>query len=184
MANTDRPNGGRGVRSTHQTQPHQGNAYNVDSLNSTTIFVGDAMIHEADGNVAPYTGAGGGDLLGFCTGVDNDFDDLTRRHLPASTQGTVFIDDDPDTTFRIQEDDDGTPLTSADIGSLVDVLSTLGSTDTSISAHEIDRSTILQASGQLRLLRLIPIEDNDFGDFASWEVQINEHERRASKAGV
>jgi len=149
--------------------------YAVDASNGTAIFIGDFVIREADGNVAPYTGTGGGNLLGVCAGVKGDYGDLTRRYLPASTAGTIYVIDDPDAVFMIQEDDAGTALTVAAGGANCDVLATAGSTTAGISRHEIDRSSVTANAAQLRLIRLVPSPDNAYGDSALWEVVINEH---------
>ena len=190
MANTDRPRGAVPVRYIGGA-PYNGacTPYSVDSSNATNIGVGDFMIREADGNVAPYTGSSGGDLLGVCISVGAnaqiyaDPDNLGRRYLPASTAGTVLIADSPDIVFEVQEDDGGTALVAADAGTNCDVLATAPSTATGQSAHEIDRSTVVTTTAQLRLLRLVPREDNAHGDWAKWEVLINEHVYKAT-AGV
>lgn len=190
MANTDRPSGARPVRYLGGA-PYNGacNPYAVDSSNATAIFVGDFIIREADGNVAPYTGSSGGNLLGVCVAVGTnattymDPDNPSRRYLPASTAGTVLVADSPDIVFEVQEDDGGTALVAGDAGANCDVLATAGSTSTGQSAHEIDRSTVVTSAAQLRLLRLVDRSDNAHGDFAKWEVLINEHVYR-STSGV
>lgn len=182
MANTDRPSGAKPIRYMGGA-PYNGaaNVYSVDASNGTAIFPGDFMIREADGNVAPYTGSGGGDLLGVCVAVGTnaqtyvDPDNLSRRYLPASTAGTVLIADQPDIVFECQEDDGGTALVAGDAGANCDVLAGAGNTTTGTSAHEIDRSTVTTLTAQLRLLRLVPRENNAHGDYAKWEVLINEH---------
>lgn len=190
MANTDRPSGARPVRYLGGA-PYNGacTPYPVDSSNATAIFVGDFIIREADGNVAPYTGSSGGDLLGVCVAVGPnsttymDPDNPSRRYLPASTAGTVLVADDPYIVFEVQEDDGGTALVAGDAGANCDVLATAGSTTTGQSAHEIDRSTIVTSTAQLRLIRLVDRQDNAHGDYAKWEVLINEHVYR-NTAGV
>lgn len=190
MANTDRPSGARPVRYLGGA-PYNGacNPYAVDASNATAIFVGDFIIREADGNVAPYTGSSGGDLLGVCVAVGSnetlymDPANPNRRYLPASTAGTVLVADSPDIVFEVQEDNDGTALVAGDAGANCDVLATAGSTSTGQSAHEIDRSTVVTSTAQLRLMRLVDREDNEHGDFAKWEVLINEHVYR-STSGV
>ena len=183
MANADRPNGARAVRHQDGNTAIPANAYTVDSSNSTAIFLGDFIIREADGNVAPYAVTTGGSLLGVCVAVNDGYDDLTARYLAASTAGTIMVADSPDQIFAIQEDDAGTALTSTARGANCDVLATAGSTSTSQSAHEIDRSQVTSATAQLRLLRLVPREDNAYGDSAEWEVMINEHVYKAT-AGI
>ena len=175
MANVDRPNGATPVRHVMGADV-TANAYNVDASNGTAIFPGDFMIREADGNVAPYTGTGGGNLIGVCAGIDGDFADLSRSYLPVSTAGVVWIYDDPYLTFRCQTDDvDGSALTAAAEGANCDVEATAGSTTSQRSRHEIDRSTVNTTTAQLRLLRLYPIEGNAYGASDEWEVSINEH---------
>lgn len=187
MANVNRARGARPVRYLGGA-PYNGAAtpYSVDSSNGTAVFVGDFMIREADGNVAPYTGTGGGNLIGVCVSVGTDATtyaspaDLTKRYLPASTAGTVLIADQPDLVFECQEDTGGTALAATDAGTNCDVLATAGSATTGQSAHEIDRSTTATTAAQLRLIRLVPREDNAYGDYAKWEVTINEHSYRST----
>ena len=172
MANKDAPRGASPSRHLTGGNAFSMNAYAVDASNSTAIFPGDFMILEADGNVAPYTGTGGGNLIGVCAGVDGDFDNLTRRYLPASTAGSVFIYDDPDIVFEVQSD--GTTQ-AVDAGNNCDVTATAGSTTTSISKHEMSATTT-NTTAQLRLVRPVPREDNDVSLASSdWEVVINEH---------
>lgn len=176
MANVDRPNGARPIG---QLDGSPWNAhvreYSVDSSNATAIFPGDFVVRETDGNVAPYTGTGGGNLLGVCVAVKVDPTNLERRYLPATTAGTILVVDSPDTVFEIQEDNAGTALAATDAGANCDVLAGTGSTTTGASGHEIDRSTVGTATAQLRLLRKVDREDNAYGDWARWEAVINEH---------
>ena len=178
MANADRPHGARPVRHMNGSTAIQSNPYTVDAANATAIFLGDFVKLENDGNIT--AGSEGGLLLGVCVGIADDYGDLTRRYLPDSTAGTVMVTDDPDMIYAIQEDDGGTALTAEAIGENCDVETGAGgSTTTSLSSHEIDRSTSSSAIAQLRLLRLVPREDNAHGDWAEWEVYINEHQFRS-----
>src|SRR3990167_7283602 len=144
MANVDRPRGARPVRYLGGA-PYNGAAtpYNVDASNGTAVFVGDFMIRESDGNVAPYTGTGGGNLIGVCisTGTNSplyaDPANLDRRYLPASTAGTVLIADQPDLVFECQEDDGGTALVAGASRTHSDVLVNIGTAHTGQSDHVI-----------------------------------------------
>ena len=176
MANTDNPRGLWPIRHLTGGNAFAINEYSVDSSNATAIFPGDAMILEADGNVAPYT-SGGGNLIGVCAYVGGGFDNLSQRHLAASTAGTVGIYDDPDILFGIQTD--GT-ITVDDAGGNADVTATAGSTASSMSRHEVSATTGT-TSAQLRLVRPIPAENNDATAANSdWEVIINEHALRST----
>lgn len=182
MPNVDRPRGAIPVRRMDGGACLPANKYSVDVGNATAIFIGDFVKLEADGNVAP---AGAGDrILGVCVGVANDYDNLTRRYLPATTAGDIFVVDDPYTIFELQEDDGGTALTAAGRGGVVEIVAGTGSTTTSISAHELDQDSVGTTSRQLRLIRLVPREGNDYGDNADWEVLINEHEFQIGGTGV
>ncbi len=179
MANVNRPRGARAVRMTNGSENIPQNSYSVDASNETAIFLGDFITMETDGNVKPA--AAGGRLLGVCVGVDGDLDNLGRRHLPATTAGTIFVADSPDTMFELQEDDGGTALTSAERFALVDIVAGAGSATTSISAHELDQDSVDTTSGQLRLHGLAGEDPNNaYGDNADWLVTINEHEFSAA----
>ena len=175
MANTDRPMGAIPMR--HLTgAPYNGqfNEYDVDSSNGTAIFVGDFIQTEADGNVAPATAGTGNELLGACVGVKWVSAESTN-YLAASTAGTIYVADAPDLVFNVQEDDGGTALTVAARGANVAIIKGAGSTSTGYSAHELDQDSVTVATEQLRLIRLVPVEGNAYGDNANWEVTINEH---------
>lgn len=187
MANVDRPNGLRPIGTLNGSPMNAAiREYSVDSSNATAIFPGDAMILEDDGNVAPYTGSSGGNLLGVCVGVVVNRDVAATEHpgyLPASTAGTVKVSVGPYILYEIQEDDGGTALTAAAAGSNADVLATAGSTTTGKSRHELDRSTITDGSpgaAQLRLIAYVDQEDNEAGDWAKWIVMINEDVHRST----
>lgn len=173
MANANRPKGALPVRSLNGNTAIPVNPYTVDASNATAIFLGDFVAREADGNITPA--AAGGVILGVAIGVADDYDNLTRRHLAASTAGTVMVVDDPEIIFEVQEDDGGTALTSAARGANVEIVAGAGSTTTDISAHELDQDSVTAATAQLRLLQLSPREGNAYGDNADWEVLINEH---------
>jgi len=177
MANTDRPQGLRAVRQSDGGVITPVNKYYVDASNSAAIFIGDKVKQEADGNIAL---AGAGDVaVGVLASIEGDYDNLSRRHVLASTAYTVMVNDSPDTIFQIQEIDGGTAFTSADVGMLADTTTTTGNTTSGISRQEIDSATEATGSGSLRLLRLVDSEDNAYGDNATWEVTINEHQYRS-----
>lgn len=181
MANADRPRGATAVRHLNGGTQIPINPYSVDASNGTAIFLGDFVAAEADGNIAPAAAAGV--ILGVAVGVADGYDNLSARYLAASTAGTVYVVDDPDMIFELQEDDGGTALTAAARGANVEIVAGAGSTTTSKSAHELDQDSVTAATAQLRLLRLVPRSNNDYGDNADWEVMINEHAYKTA-AGV
>lgn len=177
MANTDRPQGLVAVRQSDGGSICPVNKYNIDASNGAAIFIGDKVKLEADGNIA--VAAGGDTAIGVLASIEGDYDNLSRRHALVSTAYTAMVWDSPDTIFSIQEIDGGTPFTSAEVGSLCDTTTTTGSTTSGISRQELDSATEGTANGSLRLLRLLEIENNAYGDNATWEVTINEHQYRS-----
>jgi hypothetical protein len=192
MANVDRPNGFKPV-GTINGSPWTGfiRAYEADA-SSGSIFVGDLVIMEDDGFVAPAT-AGATALLGVCVGalehmpvkvggITSKFMAATsptgRSHHLTGSAGVVLVTVGPHVIYEAQEDDGGTALTVAAIGSNADILATAGSTTTGLSAMEIDRSTITDGSpgtAQLKIIGLVDRPDNALGDWARWLVTLNEN---------
>ena len=139
------------------------------------IYPGDFVIMEADGNVAPAT-AGALHIIG-----------VAADSSAGSTADTeVLIYDDPDQQLVVQDDSDTTAVSETEIGLNADIVATAGSTVTDRSNHEIDSSSALAATGQLRLQGLHPMElDMSRAGFATaagqqrkWIVTIMEHHLR------
>lgn len=188
MANKDSPRGLTPVRHIDgSTWNGQLERVNVAADYGTALFVGDAVTSTGSSSTGgvpqvQQTAAGGA-----IRGVIKDFeppnkDNLTRRHLPASTGGNALIVSDPTVVFHIQEDSDGGALAATDAGSNCDLVVGSGSTSTGQSAMEIDSSEVTTATAQLRLLGLaqLPGAENAIGNNATWEVLINEHELKST----
>lgn len=176
MANVDRPQGLRPVRMLNGSSNIPVNRYPVAAGNSTAIFIGDLVIKTATTNqVIPQVTTTNAAVLGVVVGIDGDFGDLTRRYLPASTAGNVFVADSPETIFAIQEDGN---MGVAAIGTTAAVLTTAGSTTTGLSAYELDSDQVgTTTTGILKVLRAVPAEDNDATSTnAEWEVLLQTHQ--------
>jgi hypothetical protein len=176
MANIDRPRGAVPIRNLDGTTNFQITEYTVDSSNGTAIFIGDFVDMEADGNISPAAAGTGVELLGVVAYIKDGYDNLSTRHLAVSTAGTVGVYDSPYTIFSVQEDDGGTSVTATGRGTNVAIIAGAGDATTGTSRHEFDQDSIVATTEQLRLLRLVPVENNAYGDNAEWEVLINEHE--------
>ena len=153
----------------------------VPATDSTATFVGDAvkMAGSADANGVPtVTRAGAGDLIaGVVISVEADSDEQGISYRKASTARYVNVCMAPDVICEIQEDSVGGALAAADVGLNADIIYTVaGSTTSGRSGMELDSSDKKTGTAQLRILRLVPREDNAIGDYAVWEVLINEHE--------
>lgn len=145
-------------------------------------FAGSA---DADG-VPSVTGnvATADSVVGVVVGVDpvegagaNGRDSTTYR--ANSTERYVWVADDPNLLFEVQEDSVGAALAATAVGNVADLASfTSGSTTTGLSSIEIDSSTAT-ASGDgtedVLIVRLVNRPDNVIGDNAKWLVRLNNH---------
>jgi hypothetical protein len=185
MPNVNAPAGLRPVR--HRN----GAAYNgaatryfVPASDSTALFIGDPVIiagsADADGvaTVTRATAAGGAFTLGPVVSVEPETrDSLTYR--AASTARYVWVADDPDLVFEIQEDAVGGALAAADVGLNADLVAGTGSTITGLSAFQLDTSTkATTATLQLRIIGFVQRIDNEIGANAKVLVTINLHTLR------
>lgn len=187
MANADTPYGLKPVR-YFGGAPYNGAArlYYVPSSDGTAIFIGDAVklagSADADGVPSVAQAAAGDTIMGVVVGVKADTrDSLTYR--AASTERYIWVADDPDLLFLVQEDSVGGALAAADVGNNADLIVASGSTTTGQSAMEIDSSTKVTTTAQVRVVELWRDPSNEIGTNAKWLVRIVEH-RNATATGV
>lgn len=187
MANVDAPRGARPVRHRNGA-PYTGSAnrYYVGSGDSTAIFLGDFVKSsgsaDSDGIPGIAQAAAGDAIRGVVVGIEPTTDE-SPKHRAASTEAYIYVADDPDLVFEIQEDSVGGALAAANVGQNADVIVGTGSTTTGLSAMEIDSSSATASTAQLRIMALVQMADNEIGTNAKWEVMINEHEL-TSTSGV
>jgi len=186
MANANTPFGLRPVR--HRSgAPYNGAAtrYFVPASDSTALYIGDPVIiagsSDADGvaTVTRATAAGGAFLLGPVVSVESETrDSLTYR--AASTARYVWVADDPDLQFEIQEDGVGGALAVTSVGQNVDLVAGTGSTVTGLSGFQADSSTAATTNTlQLRIMGFSRRIDNEVGNAnAKMLVSINLHTLR------
>lgn len=188
MANVDRPSGLRPVRHLNG-MPWNGKArmYYIAVGNSDVICIGDAVKAEGGADAsgkyatvarAAATGNLRGVVVGFCDQpyVAVDTTNLYRAYRPTLTAMYCLVVDDPDVIFEVQEDNDSATLAAADVGRNIDLTFTAGNTSSGISGMELDSDNTNTTTLQCRILGLVDREDNELGDYAKWEVLINEHD--------
>jgi len=180
MANSDTVKGLKPIRHRNGA-PYNGaaNRYYIPASDGTAVYVGDAVKSagsaDADGVPTVAQAAAGDAIRGVVVAVEPETNDSTIYRV-ASTARYVYVADDPDLVFEIQEDSVGGALAATDVGNNADLIVASGSTDTGFSGMELDSSTKATTTAQLRILRLVPRPDNSIGANAKWEVMINEHE--------
>jgi hypothetical protein len=199
MANVDRPDGLKPVAYL------SGLAYNGATRRyrkeaSVILGLGDAVVHAgssstAGTNNAPETGvplvtraaAASGTITGVVMHIEHDASVTGRahdtKHMAAADTGFVYVADNTDLVFEIQEDSDSNNLVVGDVGEGVDLAVANADTTTGLSNMEIDSSTSAAQIGnadQLRVMELVQRSDNELGANARWHVLINEHTYKAA----
>lgn len=157
-------------------------SYTIASTYATALFIGDfvklagtAVVNEDGVSLSSIEQAAATEVCcGFIVGFKVNMDNLNRVYHPASTLQTAYVCDDPYAAFEIQTAS-GTDLTAAMIGNNADITVGSGNTYTGLSGMELDLTTVATANGQIRILQLVPREDNVYGEHSKVLCMINEH---------
>lgn len=191
MANVSRINGLRPSRYLSGA-PWNGQAtkYYVTSGDTTAIFHGDLVKIDggSDGSgVRSVTqGAASGTYAGVVVGFEIDPTNLnTPQYRAASTARYVYVVDDPNVLFEVQEDAVGGALASNSVGLNANIIVGSGSTTTGSSAMQLDTSTVSTTTTlPLKIIEFSKKVDNEVAVAnAKVIVKINAHQL-ASGAGT
>jgi|TARA_Y100000034_G_scaffold99936_1_gene122985 hypothetical protein len=126
-----------------------GNGYRIAATAPSAYFEGDT-VSLSSGLLVQDIGSGDlGAIVGVFWGaeyVDNSSGDVKfvrsiAVNTVAKAQFKAYVYDDPSTIFKIQADQAGTALTSADVGAVVQNLTGSGSTVTFKAGSSLDSST-------------------------------------------
>ena len=154
----------------------------VSSSDATAIFIGDLVYYTGS---SPTTGAkilgedvagipmvqrltasssaDPANLAGVVVGVKPNPDDLATKHRKASTNSILFICNDADVVYEMQEDADTTPIVAASIGLNANIAFGAGVAATGVSGLEIDSNTVATTAAlPLKVIGLSKKVDNDF----------------------
>jgi hypothetical protein len=205
MANADTPFGLRAVGHPLGLSKARIKAYFVPASYGTALFPGDPVVKTGTSNTTEVSVVGSGvmpigsmpevnkaaagdnnAITGVIVGVAANPDNLSRRYLPASTGGVVFVNDDPQTEFEIQAD--GT-IAAAQVGlNAVLIYTNAGNVNTGQSGAELDTTSdapAADASNQLTILNVVPRTDNEAGsNFTVCRVRINNHTEAPGAIGI
>ena len=192
MANANTKFGLRPVRDVNG-RPYSGsvNLYAVPATDGTALYLGDPVKLGGTGEIVndstyvDVTRAATGDVcLGAVVGVFADTRD-SLIYRAASTLRLVFVADDPNALFEIQESAGGTALTANDIGLNADFVVGSGSADTGRSGVELNNATEATTNTlDLKIVGLVNRPDNAIGENAKWLVRINRHQYANQVAGI
>ena len=181
MANKDAAFGLRPIGKVGQNRDNGGlSEYSIAANDTSTIYFNDPVKATAAGTI-DVAGAGG-DLLGSLNGVFYT-DPTTKKPTWANHYSQVnasdivaFVSDDPYERFEIQSN--GTnAITQASVFFNYDIAYTAGDSANYVSKVELNESTGVSTTAQLRLLGFSKDPDNsDIGSAnVNMVVSINEH---------
>lgn len=198
MANLNNAFGARAVRHRNGAA-YNGSARLYYSTGATALFIGDPVIvTSAGGNAAAYFGSPVGSLPTVARATAGTGNALTgfvvgffvedRGNAPYGVNGAsrgVFVADDPDLIFEIQDSGVATLGVSAVSASTnLDLSTNAGSTATGRSGATLNTTLGNVAGDQLKILGLAERPNNVIGQFSVWEVMINNHTQMQGVAGI
>lgn len=193
MANPDKPMGAIPVR-YRDGKPYTGacNMYYVPSSVTTATYVGGLVklltaAADADGVMSVTSNVSTGNaVLGAVVGVVPTTHTSTV-YLPGSTAGYVYVSDDPDLLYAIQDDASAT-LTAANVGNVGDLTGmTSGSTVSGRSSMEISATTVTSSgdnTADVVILGLYNSPDNTVGTNAVWLCRLNNYAILDGNTGI
>lgn len=192
MPNADTPAGATPVMHRNG-MPYNGSfrVYSVAAGDGTALLIGDFVKLAGTGQtiggrvLQDVVRAATGDVIvGVVVGVKPDSQD-SLRYRAASTLREVFIADNPDLLFEIQEGSTGTALDANAIGLNIDFVVAAGSTVTGLSGTMVNNATEATTNTlDLHLVQPVPRDDNAIGASCKWLVTINRHQFSNQVAGV
>lgn len=198
MANANRPSGMTPVQYLSGTPWNGGGrVYSVAAGDTTVIAVGDPVRSDGSADAAGIASVTLGTVAtayrGVVIGIAGtkfgagfyDPDNLSLRVLPATKTKAYYIlvEDDPNVIFEVQEIGTGTQLTATEVGLNCNLVA--GTNNGYVSGWLLTNTTeATTAALDVKLLGLAPRQDNAFGAYAKWWVQLNNHELKAAVAGV
>lgn len=193
MANANRPSGFK-PHSYLNGAPWNGQAriYTIAAAYSAAaLYVGDPVISagsaDAQGRPTIALGAATGAVRGVIVGLGTSSNmmgnpanvDITYRPAAAQTKDWyAMVVDDPNVLFEVQEKSNTTQIAATEIG--LNTISVVGTGNGFVSGWQVasvtDATPATTATLQLRLMGLIPRQDNEFGAYAKHLVKFNVHE--------
>lgn len=192
MANTDNAAGARPVRHRNGAA-YNGSfrTYSIPTGDGTALYIGDFIKLAGTGQTIngrvlnDITRAATGDVIaGVVVGVKPDTQE-SLRYRAASTVREIYVADDPDLLFEIQEGSSGTALTANDIGLNIDFVVAAGSTVTGLSGTQLNNATEATTNTlDLHLVEPAKRPDNAIGYSCKWLVTINRHQFANQVAGI
>ncbi len=193
MANSNSPFGLRPAKGANgQVVTGAPRLYSHASGDATALYIGDLVklagtAQTINGVTTPdvVRAATGDVILGVVVGINPTSRD-TLGYGAALTAYTLFVDDDPNSLFEVQDVSTGTALTVNDVGLNANFVVAAGSTYTNQSGTTLDNTT--EATNNTLDLKLVEVVNRADVDNTSsplrFLVRINRHQFSNQVAGV
>lgn len=170
----------RGGLGKFQVRRYKKEASTILGMYDPVVLTGTAT---DDGVALIDRASAGGLMVGSVVGFDPVLTDLSKAGYAAADQGFVYVADDPDTLFAVEEDGDTTPIPKTAVGEFCD-LATIGNASSYyVSTAQLDSSNAATGDG-MRIMELYQqignaIMASTSSTKAIWVCMINEHCYRA-----
>jgi hypothetical protein len=166
--------------------------FSTSTSDTQAIGIGDPVVlsgtADTDGipTVTRLTQAGTTAIVGALVGVAPDPTDLTLGYRKASTAMKCLVDTDPNTIYEIADSSSAqtTCIAATDVGNNATLA--LGTVDTTTGNGKTVLGTTIGTTTTLnvKIIGLSPRVGNAIGDYAKYEVLINNHNYRTGTAGI
>lgn len=145
---------------------------------TTDIFRGDLVTLLAAGTVATtVTTTGSGAVVGVAAN--------RIKHGDSTTSQDVWVYDDPNQDFELQDDGVAATPSQAVVGGTFALVITTGNTTTGISKHELDASQVgVDAADAVIVVGFKTGPTFTIGKYASHIVRLNRHIWKTGSAGI
>jgi len=162
--------------------------YFIPATDSTAVYIGSpvklAGSADADGIATVTAASSTNAVVGVVVGVLPVTAESTM-YREASSARYVFVADDPNQLFEVQEVSGGTALAATAVGLNANWTGSSGSTVTALSDIELDNSTeATTATLDFQIMGLARHSDNAIGEHAKWLVRLNNHQFVDGTTGV
>jgi hypothetical protein len=177
MANKDNPKGAKLIGSLESaTFNAVTNRYVIPASDSNDFYRNDFVKTNntsEDGIPICVKAAAGDESRGIIVAFEATKDYENQTYRTGSTRRIAYVADDPYILFEMQVN---AAITSTNIGKNYDIVVAAGDSATGISGTQVDISTATTAAAQVKILSIIPEEENEVGEFAKVQCMFVEHE--------
>ena len=168
--------------------------YSTSTSDANAIGVGDPVVANGTANTdgvptaIRYTSSAGTSatpITGVMVGVVPNPLNLAQTYRPGSTAQSILVDVDPNTIYEVADGSTTTNVAVTDIGQNANITMGAVNTTTGNSAATLNNSTFATTFQlELKLVRLSPKVGNRIGDYAKYEVLVNNHQFKSGVAGL